>query len=399
MKTTTPKKAYCIFLIIFSSLITFSLLFFASCNNIKKRQSAESVRDIIIKQEIKKTEQRESVTFILGEDESVDNPFYTEATNYYLYNREGKTEYVVKTCRSLSEVREWLSDNPPFNKLPWGLINLVSHGNQWVGLSIKVTPESKRATPKRTKEYLEKGKFKKLSDSVIDNKSEIFIHACGVGNNKEFVNTISDIFAAGSSKPLVRASKLFEYYTSVKNNNVVRESQRYYSKAWFTSYKMGNKPNDNILVDRLKRKYLDSDIDFKYALCKENNHQTGEPYYITVDVPVLWIIPFSCKDSLPDLSSEDKKIEWINTQTHIIKSLEQIEIPVDKFKWRHRNVYVKNDDGTKSPAVLLNGFSTMLCVLKTLTNDSINNKSLFAEPFVPDLDDGSYYYIRRGFEN
>ena len=51
---------------------------------------------------------KENITFLLGEDKESDNPFYTEATNYYLFNEEGKTERVITNCRSLLEVQTYV---------------------------------------------------------------------------------------------------------------------------------------------------------------------------------------------------------------------------------------------------------------------------------------------------
>jgi hypothetical protein len=127
---------------------------------------------------------RESITFVLGEDKEADNPYYEEAMYYYRYHPEAGTTYLITECRSLLEVRDYLAYCSPVNGLSWGLINLVSHGNQWTGLSARVTPDSKRATPERIMEHIRDSTLLPLPGNVADGNTEIFLHGCGLGNSR-----------------------------------------------------------------------------------------------------------------------------------------------------------------------------------------------------------------------
>ena len=372
-----------------SALIIFGIIRIISI--ISSDKEGIKSRDYLnTKQISKEIPKRESITFILGDDKESDNPFYKEATNYYLFNEEGKTEQVVTSCRSLLEVQNYLNTNQSLNELPWGLINLVSHGNQWLGLSVKVTPYSKRATPERIREYMKSDSLIRLSDSIIDNETEIFIHACGLGNNKDMMHAMADVFSGGNSKPKVTASKLFEFYTSVKGNKAVRECQRYYADAQFISYKMGYRPEDQVVVNLLNQKYPNSKIDFKDAVNREQARFVGDTYHYTFDIPVKWVIKYKDSVSYPNLSTKKLQKEWINEQKEITDILKKIDIPPDKFNWWFRDVYVSNEDGTKSPAVWLKGYCTILCVLKPLVEKS-NTANLLNTPFVPDVKDKLYY--------
>ncbi len=334
---------------------------------------------------------RENITFILGKDKEADNPYYTEASNYYLFNETGKTEYVITTCLSLLDVRNYLEKNPPVNDRPWGLINLVSHGNQWLGLSVKVTPESKRATSERINENINNGTFKPLPNHLADDKTKIIVHGCGIGNNHELINTIAKAFGGDDTIPSVMASKLFEYYTSVKNNGVVTKSERYVANAWFVTYKMGYKPEAEILCRQLKTKYPDVQVDWQDALNRQQPRFIGDTYSYTFEVPVKWIISYPNKDSLPDLSSKQDELNWIKEQQEIVQALNKIEIPAEKFNWWFRNVYINNEDGSKSPAVWVKGYCTILTIIQPLVDDKKNGVSKNS-PFIPKVDDEKYYY-------
>jgi hypothetical protein len=323
-----------------------------------------------------KISDRLSITFILGEDREYDNPYYIEAANYYKYNEEGKTEYVNTGCRSLLEVRDYLLENPPANGKPWGCINLVSHGNQWLGLSVRVTPESKRATPERIWEYIDNGTFSPMPLSVIDELSEFYIHGCGVGKNTELLDAITEAFRNNDTVPVVKASRLFEYYSSVKYKGSVIETQKYEARAWSVNYKMGYRPSYYTLMKWLDVKYPDESINWQDALNREQPRWDGDSYHYTFEVPVKWVIKYPNRDSLPDVSTNSKKLEWIAGQQEIMNDLQQIEIEPEKFNWWFRTVNVRNDDGSLSPAVWVKGYCTILCVIQPVVenNDFLSQK-------------------------
>jgi len=393
-------------LTIITKLFVILLLSLTSCN---EKPDEPKVEEIILQtQENKETETvlevpdtilpRESITFILGDDRGTENAFYKEAANYYQFSESAKTDYVVRWCRSLLEVRDYLVKNPPSNALPWGTINLVSHGNQWIGLSVEVLPESRRASIDQIKKYIGDNTFNELPFNIVDHNSEIVIHACGVGNNKEFVQIMAEVFRSENAIPVVRASRLFEYYTSVNSSGVIMESEHYFAKAWFTNYMRGYPPKDEIIYSKLKKKYPESSIDWQDALSREQPRWIGDVYYVTFDVPVKWVIPYPHEDSLPDVSTLKKQKEWIYSRQVIVDALQKIEIPIEEFNWWFRNVYVNNDDGTKSPAIWVKGYSTILCVLQPMLNDNTEENLLAQGPFIPDYNDQKYFYSYGGFE-
>jgi len=340
---------------------------------------------------------RESITFILGEDKGTKNPYYAQATKYYKYNGAGKTDYLVTTCRSLLEVRNYLISEKPSNKLPWGIINMVSHGDQWLGLSVKVTPQSKRSTLERLQEYLNKGTFKPMPDNIIDHQSELILHACGVGNCPEFVAAIGKVFRNSHDVPLVRAPLLFEFYSSISGDSIVEESQKYFANAWITYYKKDQRPGDSILCSTLNKKYPNSKVAWSDALNRTNPRWSGDIYHYAFNVPVNCVIKLAEKDTLPAFSSNEQQLSWINKQPAIVKALKSIEITVENFDWSLSTVYTKNKNGKRSAAILAKGVCTILCILKPLTTES-ENTAVLRNPFVPGLDDNNYYFTA-GFKN
>ncbi len=334
--------------------------------------------------------QRPSITFILGEDEDAGNPYYSLATSYYQNNPEGCTNYLVCDCRSLSDVRDYLANNYSDDGQPWGLINLVSHGNQWLGLSVKVTPQSKRATCDRILENIRNGKLKELPDSLIDSKTEIFLHGCGVGNNPGLVDAVGEAFGGSTNKPKVRASKLFEYYSL--DDGAAKEIRRYFAHTWSICYKMGENLEKDTLCDLLGEKYPTSEIDWINALNRELPRWSGDIYYYTFEVPVKFTIKQCDINAMPNVNDEDSLMVWVKNQKEITGLLEKIEIPAEKFKWSVTTVYANEGKGKKSPALWIKGYCTVMCIIEPLVGGD-RNECERRKPYAPELDDPEYYYV------
>lgn len=337
---------------------------------------------------IKKPDKRESITFILGDDKEPDNPYYSEATNYYLLNKSDRTEYVITDCRSLLEVRNYLEEHAPANNLPWGLINLVSHGNQWLGLSVRITPGSKRTTAVRILEYISNDSLAPLPNKIADQYTEIFIHGCGIGNDGELISAMALAFGGQDSVPEVKASKLFEYYSSVRKNNAILETNRYFAKSWFVTYKMGFKPEDALLCQQFEMKYPGEKLDWKYALLNQQPLYNGDLYNYSFEIPVKWLIP-SSDSTFPDLTTKKEELNWIKGQKEITRDLNKIQIPAEDFNWWIRKVYVNNEDGSRSPAVWVKGYCTVLTIIKPQVEQE---KNLCAYDLRPEYNKYSYSY-------
>lgn len=366
-------------------------LIIASCDSHQQLLEIESNLNLpeIHIDSLPQQEVRNAITFILGKDKSDNNRYYEEATNYYAFNENGKTEHLVTNIRSLKGVLDFLQEYKPANGKPWGLINLVSHGNQWMGLSVKVTDNSKRATPERIRKHIKNKTLMPLSEAILDEYSVIFVHGCGLGNNRQLLKAIADAFGGQDSQVTVRASRLFEYYTSEKDRYRVVSSEKYLAQSYALSYKMGYQPEENVLIKKLQQAYADARIDWQDALKRTEPRFPGDTYHFTFEVPVKWVIPFDNIDSIPDLSTKEKQLAWIKTQPDIMVKLEAIDLPIEKFNWWFRQVYVKGENSEKKPAVWLKGYATILSVLKALVvEDADTGKT---SPFRPSFNDNLYY--------
>ena len=145
----------------------------------------------------------------------------------------------------------------------------------------------------------------------------------------------------------------------------------------------------------LHEKYPECKIYWQDALDREQPRFSGDTYSYTFNIPIIHVIHYKHKDSIPDLSSEEKILLWVNQQPELIVKLNKVQIPAEKVSWNLKIGYANNKAGKRTPAVLVKGMCTVLCVLKPLTEEgksAIGN----SEPFIPEISDTTYYYTLKG---
>jgi hypothetical protein len=295
----------------------------------------------------------------------------------------GRTDYLISSCRSLLEVRNYLEEHTPCNGMPWGLINLVSHGNQWVGMSVKVTPDSRRTTAHRLLQSVNEGTFRPLPDDVVDEDSEIFLHGCGLGNNSQLLEAFAVAFGGSERRPLVTASRYFEYYSSIRDHRDLVNSQRYLAEAWFTHHKYGEPPSKDVLSIGFRDKYPGAPVDWIDALSRDHPRFAGDYYHYTFEVPLKAVLP--APTDWEAMSTEEKRLAYVTAQPKVAEMLAEIGIPAEALSWKIQKVFVDNGGGTRVAGILVKGYCTMVTVIQALANPNDGR------PFQPLFTDAKYY--------
>jgi len=314
-------------------------------------QIKESIEENIV-------EKREKIVFILGVDKVEDNQYYNLAKDYYRFNPKNKGALIIDTCLSLNSVKKFLNDNPPKNHLPWGKINLIVHSNEWTGISVPIFENGKRATYNLLSNAINTNRFEPIKTKFIDKNSNLEIKACGFGKNKKFVNLLGKAFGCSN----VSASENFVMYEKIGNY-----PEQYEAKSYYGYFKTGYRPANLLLREQLSKKYPNEKIDWLSALSRKKPRFFGDAYHYYFNVPVKWTITFATKSERPIFKSENEKITWLKAQTDLIKSIEKTKIPFDKFRWQLKYKNYTFEDGITDPAIEINGKSSVLCVLKAIT--------------------------------
>lgn len=345
-------KKYYGMMILFFSMIAFS------CNHTEEPDKKPS-----IKQEATEVA-GDTITFILGDDNAPGEVFYRNAERYYR-NKSGDESKVIKGIYSLTGVVDYLIDHQDTSQLPWGQINLVSHGNPYSGLSVSVKPGGQRCNALTMKEYIENDTLPEIPDGLIDDKTTIAIRSCGIGSNTELLHLIKQFFISNKA-PKIKASTYFEYFL---RDDSTQQVKHFLTDYWMINYKMGYRPTDRQIIQRFKTLYPKAGINWQNALQKEHASQPGEVFCYSFEVPGKWVFQYEDRDSIPVLQTNSEKIAWVRQNSVIMNDLQVIRMEPESFNWWMRRIYVRSENDETVPALWVKGYSTVLCVLKLLPPD------------------------------
>lgn len=145
----------------------------------------------------KQMQGRQSITFILGKDENYDLPFYEEAFYYFANHPFDQTEYIITSCRSLLDVRNYLAAYPTGNALPWSTINVVVPPNEVVeNLKVPVFPQGIKSNLEGLEMVARQNDFPSLSSSQFDEYTTLYIHGTEVKKDSKLSYALQGLLIA-----------------------------------------------------------------------------------------------------------------------------------------------------------------------------------------------------------
>ena len=247
--------------------------------------AVDSVTDTMVP--VAASQPRASITFILGEDHSQYNQYYTLANHYYRLNPTERTDMVVTGLTSLQQVLLYLRRHSPADGRPFGIINLVSHGNQFVDLAMTISPGGDRTSAETLREAMRRKQIVPLDSTVVDSLTVVFLHGCAVGHNQSLLNQLAEAFG-GKSGVTVKASKLFEYYaypTASKNPQSIRH---YYAWVWYAFYRPDSAMSENDFVRQLNHRYPQDRVRWRSGLRRRFQEQPSDLYHYSFEVQCTW---------------------------------------------------------------------------------------------------------------
>jgi hypothetical protein len=370
------------------SLYLFLVIISFACK--EKKATPPTEEEIISEdfiEEVVDTVPRTSITFIMGKDVSEYNQYYALAGHYYRLNPEDKTEIVIDSLKSILEVCKYLQTHQPENERPYGLINLVSHGNEFVDLSARVYPKGLRTSVKTLQKALQDSIFVPLDITIVDSKTLISLHGCAVGNNAELLTYLAMAFGSQQNKVKVRASKLFEYYAYLSKNKNPQSVQHYFAKAWYVFYHPDSIPNVQALVQQLTERYPGEHVNWETGLQRRFQSNPSEIYHFSFVVPVTWNETYESESAIPALNSKAKRSVWLSSNQDFFDLLQQTDIPQEYFQFRYyRSKYTQ--DEKDSYVLSVKARATVICLIQPLIAEDDNN--LFT-PFRPAEDDSLFF--------
>ncbi len=134
---------------------------------------------------------RESITFILGKESGIQ--FYDEAFYYFANHPYDQTEFIITSCRSLLDVRNYLASFPTGNALPWSTINIVMSPNESSNLRVPIFPQGTKSDVKNLEMIANQNEFPSLSSNQIDQWTTLYIHGAEVKKDSKLSYALHEL--------------------------------------------------------------------------------------------------------------------------------------------------------------------------------------------------------------
>ena len=304
---------------------------------------------------------KKPIVFITGTDQG-SNSYFMNAKKYF----KNESAVIVENITSLNGIINWLNNN--YDKKTFGEIHIVSHSNSWRGMSLKNTISGKRITTNSLKESISKKEISTLKAEFFKDAKIIF-HACGLGDNKELMQTLKMVFTSSDS-PKLYASKLFSVFGS-------NAATHYLAEIYYGYYPTANSPSKIDLSKEFKKEYPKTNIDWLDALYTKTEEQIGKPFSYKFNIPVIWNLEFMDSKDIPKFKITNDLLDFISENENFTKELYKLKIPIEKFRWTSTS---------KNKTLYIKGKVTVVCVLKPKMSFKnprkymkldVNNSSLF----------------------
>ena len=323
------------------------------------------------------TVRRTAITFIMGEDNSLYNQYYTLAGYYYRLNPEERTEVVVEGLTSLSQVLDYLGKHPTENGLPYGLINIVSHGNEFVDLQMKVAPGGRRTSAEALFDAMLDGTLVPPDSGVVDSQTVVFLHGCAVGNNQMLLNVLARAFGDANGVK-VKASKLFEYYAYLSQNKNPMSVRHYYARTWYGFYHPDSVMDEKAMVRQLQRRYPNDTTHWQEGLRRRFQNNPSELYHYSFEVPCTYEEVYGVGERLPAVNGPQQRRQWLKEHPEFAELMAETHIPQQYFQLKfYRRTYLTEDEELLY-GLVAKARAGVVCLIQPLTTTDT-----FGIPFVP----------------
>lgn len=376
---------------VLSTLLLFSLLFLLSgCKKGSEKEIGVFPMPVADSVSISAdTLPRTSITFILGDDHLGHNPYYALASHYYRLHPDDRTEIVIDTIRTMLEVRDYLAGHPPANGRPYGLINLVSHGNEFIDLSTPLFPKGPRTSAESLSDALEDSLFIPLDPAVVDRNSLFYLHGCAIGNNRELLANLAKAFGSTRNGVRVKAAKYFEYYAYLSRNKNPGSIRHYFARTWYAFYHPDSIPDDKGFAQRFAERYPDEAVAWEEGVKRRFQSHPGELFHYSFVVPALWEEYYEEASQVPRVNTRNRRKAWLMNNGEFLGLIGRTGVPVDYFRFNYfKPKYSLRGDTIY--ALKVQGKAGVLCLIQPIADgtDSLQEGIL---PFRPAENDTLYF--------
>ena len=336
---------------------------------------------------VEDTVPRRSITFVLGSDHSLYNQYYTMASHYYRLDRTDRTEAVVDGLTSLSQVIDYLNRHPDTLRVrPYGLVNLVSHGNEFIDLSATVVPRGARVSAASIRAALADSLLPALDSGIVDERTVVFLHGCAVGQNQPLLDAVALAFGG---RAVVKASKLFEYYAYLSPNHNPQSIRHYYARTWYAFYHPDSVAGEESLVAQLRGRYPGEEVDWSAGLRCRFQNNPSELYHYDFIVPCRYTEYYASPDEKPAVNTRARRQQWVDNHADFQGLLDSTRIPRRFFQTKFYRVSATGVDGQRYTGLEVRARAGVICLIQPLV--ATDTTGVEYMPFRPAADDTAIF--------
>ena len=321
----------------------------------------------------------------MGVDKSAYNQYYTLAAHYYRLDPVNRTEIVIDSLVALSQIIHFLNNNPPHDGRPYGIINIVSHGNEFTDLEMPVYPSGPRLSVEALAQAISQPHWPSPGAASVDSLTLINLHGCAIGKNTQLINLIAQAFGGSLT---VQASKLFDYYAYLSPNHNPQSVKHYYARVWYAFYHPDSLTDNNYFAHQLSKRYPAQNINWLQALQCRLQSNPGDIYHYSFFVPCIFYQSYPHPDSLPPLNSRRQRLQWVSNNPQFLSLLSRTNIPHHFFKtsFYRRDIPVTPDSSIVSLKVKAR--AGVICIIQPLIDTAT---SIPFSPYVPHHGDTAFF--------
>lgn len=331
---------------------------------------------------------RATITFIFGSDTDPAHPLCSLAETYYRHNTSEKTDRVITDRNSLLEALADLAGNPPANGKPWGVINLVGHGNDMGVMEIPLQAGGDKTTASTLSDAIKDGVLKPVPPGILDERSEIRLIGCCLGKDVLLLELLSKgLGHTRGHRPLVRSSICFTSFESI-SGKVVRSL----AEGWSLALKASENVPDGRIAERFRSKFHRAHLDWTDTLSRTRPRFVGDSYCHLAEGSFQWRAIFSWSKGMPNVETSDQRDRWLRNDPDFRRYVVANGIPWEPDQWKIIASPIRTPDGMERPSILVRGSLRKLYVIKPLLQQTTSGE---LRPLQPSWEDPRYFMTIR----
>jgi hypothetical protein len=328
--------------------------------------------------------QRETITFIFGPDDDTSHPLTALARAYYRDDPLERTDRVIADLGSLLEALNYLQNQPPANGQPWGIVNIVAHGNDAGILSVPLLRGEDAISPERLSQAIRDKLLSPLPRTILDEQSEIRLIGCALGRNTRLLRLMSQALGRRPGRRPPISSSLF--YTSF--GSLSGHVFRCLARACTVPMRISESVDDPKVNQRIRSCAREIGTDVQAVSRRTRPRFMGDSYRHVAEGSFCWLAVFPAPTEPPRIETAYQRDRWLSSDPDFHRYLAISRIPWEPNQWTATPSIAAGHSRVDSPSITVRGRVKKLFLVKPLVREDPSGAIV---PLSPSWRDTNYY--------